>query len=770
MTTTSKAEHRAPRPRRRLFSVRARLGLVAVVAISALLALVAVNAARDWDQQRNLANDSATGELGGEASIPLYFGTQAERRLTAAYLAWPTTAGKKALDEQRVQTDKAVALFRRLSGAELETDQRHKWSYVERIYRTLDDLDATRRRADDHPRNADEITGFYSTLLAQMVEFYQQLSAMDDASLTLETRPLVGLFWAGEGLAQEDMLIAQARATGTMSARHRADFAEAYGSQRVMYERWIAPYLPPKDRATYDRIVHSPAWHTKERIEQALIAAPTTSSSGALGTLPGELSQWDAAYRTISQQINGLNTSRTQGLLAHGYQRAHEIRTQVYWQVGGSLAAIAVIAFLIVSLVLTVIRSTNRVRTSALAAEETLPTIVRDLQHGRKADRTALPQPLPHPHDEFDQVINAVALLAAQGADAAETVYNERLGFAAFTQAVSSRAGVIVGPKLLTLLDQMEQDYGNDPKLLALCYALNHEVVYARRLLENLQVLAGGQLDHPHDRPVHVANLLMDAAGESAGFKRVVKDFRAEAWIKPEAAAELTHLLAELIDNATRFSAEEFEVTVRSVDASAGVAIEVEDRGQRVPPEQLKELNARLSEVWLYSSLAQTSDQLGLFVVGQLAQRLGVKVTLRESRFWGVEATVLVPYELLIDAPELDEPAEPGPAKQPPGALPPEVTDSGLVKRTPSRTQPPQTSALPLPPEAAPPSSSPAPSPAPVPQPRMTEGVPQLPQRKPGTHLAEQLRNHVPSTRHRQAMDQRPLDEIEADFNALDHI
>ncbi|MFI0776273.1 nitrate- and nitrite sensing domain-containing protein [Streptomyces sp. NPDC021212] len=755
--------------------------LVAGVSITALLGFVAVDAWGDWQQQTRLRNDSATGELGGEASLPLFVGAQAERRLTAAYLAHPTTAAKKALGKQRAATDRGVASFRHLSGTELETSRRHKWEYVERVYSKLDALRENRRAVDLGSGDPDAAVGYYTDLLSTMVEFYQALSAMDDAGLTQETRPLVGLFWASEGASQEDALVAQARAAGGMSAEHRRAIAEAYGSQRVMYRRWIAPYLPEKDRATYDRIVSSKAWRTVQRIEQDLISAPTSNSTGSIETLPRSVEQWDAAYGTVARQVAGLNLSRTQGLLAHGYERADEIRTQVYVQLGISLAIVIALAVLIVGIIRTVIRRTSEVSTSALTvAQDLLPGIVRALQHGQRADRSPLPQPQPHTRDEFDHVTNAVALLAQQAVDAAETVYDERRGFAAFTEGVSARAVVIVGHKLLPLLDQLQQTYGDDPQLLGHLYDFDHHTVRLRRLIENLQILSGGQLEHPHERPVHVANLLMDAAGESIGFKRVVKDFRVEAWLAPEAAGELTHLLAELIDNATTFCPEPYEITVRSVQASAGVAIEVEDRGQPVRPAQLAELNARLRELPLYGTLARASHQLGLFVVGHLAQRLGVTVTLSESRYRGVLVTVLVPYALLTQAPE---PLEQMPATRTAGEGPerrqpvPEATTtaSGLVKRMPSRGAPQQPPASPAPQESG--RREPPAPPTVQTSPPTAESVPgakappRLPQRRRGTHLVEQLRadTTTPETS-RQAVDTRPLEEIEDIFSALDDI
>ncbi|WP_051830866.1 sensor histidine kinase [Streptomyces violens] len=760
MTTNKhRPPHRAPRAWHRLLTVRARLTLVATVAITALLGFVLVDAWGDWQQQTQLRNDSATGELGGEASLPLFVGAQQERRLTAAYLARRTAAAKARLDKQRAATDKGVSSFRHLSGTKLETERRHKWAYVERVYEKIDGLQATRRAVDARTGDPDEATGYYTELLSTMVQFYQALSAMDDAQLTQETRPLVGLFWASEGASQEDALLGQAQAAGGMSAEHRRAFAEAYGSQRVMYRRWIAPYLPEEDKRTYDRIVSSRSWRTVEQIEGDLISAPTTN--GAIETLPSSVQQWDRAYGEVAQQVAGLNLNRTQGLLAHGYERADAIRSAVFIKLGISLAIVVALALLIFGVTRTVIRRADQVRVGALTvAQDLLPTIVRDLQHGRAADRSTLPQAHPHPRDEFDQVGNALALLAQQAADAAETVYDERRGFAAFAEGVSTRAVVIIGRRLLTLLDQLQSDYGDDPQLLGRLYELDHQLVRVRRLLENLQVLSGGQLDHPHDRPVHVANLLMDAAGESAGFKRVIKDFRAEAWVSPEAAGELTHLLAELIDNATTFSPEQYQITIRSVEASAGVAIEVEDRGQPLHAGQISELNTRLEQTPLYGDLARTSHQLGLFVVGQLAQRLGVKVTLSQSRYLGALATVLVPYALLTQAPEPLVQNPSGPSRQEPreGHEQNATTASGLVKRMSQRRADQQHSL-----SAAGEARHAA---GPGPQP-----VPGLPQRKPGTHLVKQLQHEapVPAAR-RQAVDPRPLEEIENAFSALDDI
>ncbi|MFK0119325.1 nitrate- and nitrite sensing domain-containing protein [Streptomyces sp. NPDC090994] len=721
----SPTQPRRRRRRRLVVTVRARLVMVAVITVAALIGAVAVNAWPDWQRQDSLRRDSATGRLGGEASLPLFVGAQSERKLTAAYLAHPTAANKKALDKQRQLTDQGIASFKTLSGTTLKTDERRRWEYVEDIYTRLEKLPQTRQGVDARTESTDEAAGYYTDLIARMIAFYQALSAMDDGPLALETRPLVGLFWASDALAQQDTLLAASVPSGRMTPARRTAFASAFGTQQVMYERWIAPYLPAAEKAQYDAIVASADWKTLLRAEQAVINAPGDGDGADLQDIAA-LKDWDGTYARVSQKVAALNLARTQGLLAHGYQRADEIRVQVLWLVGGSLLAIIVISALIVGLLRTVIRRSRQVSAQATAvATEHLPAIVDALQHGQAADVALLPGEPAYVGDEFTRIESAVHSLAHQAADAALTLYQERQGFQRFSGMVATRAAGL-SRTLLTDLDALQQRYDSDRELVGHLYALEYTATRERRLLENLLVLSGGYLDEDSDRPLYIADIVMSAISESAGMGRTRDDVRAQAWIKAAAAPELIHLLAELIENAVKFSPKEFEVVIRVTGTSAGIAIEVEDRGQPMWPGHLAQLTARLAHTPLYRELTET-DQLGLFVVGQLAQRMGLTVTLRDSPYGGVTAIVLVPWTLHAEAPDQPE-TKPAPAAS---EL---VTRSGLQLRRPQEPttalggaqSPPQTAALP------------------TPRPASAGADGQLPERHPGTHLAAQLRTDAP--------------------------
>ncbi|MGW4200946.1 sensor histidine kinase [Streptomyces sp. NPDC004726] len=651
MTTMPPSDHRSRRKPSRLLTVRARLAAVAVVAVTALVALVAVNAARDWEQQLSLRRDSATGELGGEASLPLFIGAQTERKLTAVYLARPTAGNRQALAKARAATDRDAASFRHLSGSELEKDLRHKWAHVEWIYAQLDGLAAVRDRADARSGARDEVTGYYTGLLTGLIEFYQALSAMDDAELSTETRALVGLFWASEGLAQEDMLLSAAQATGRMRPKDRAGFALAYGQQHVMYERWIAPYLPPKDKALYDGIVASRAWKTKERVEYAVVNAPG-GEDGTLEELPPEARQWKAAHGEVAGKIAQLNGSRTAGLLAHGYQRADEIRAGVLVQVGGSLVAVLAVTVLLVGVVRSIARRLRQGQTTAENTGARLPEVVQRLRAGQRVDpRTEFPDPQGR-MDEFTDLERALTVLARMVVEIAGTQAADRRGFGGFVTLGAARAlnGM---ERLVTELDTLENRYGQDTRMLGDLIQLDRIAVGTRRHLDNLLTVAGEARHQPYTEPKTLADAVHDARAETPEPDRVDNKIRGEQWLSPPAVNGIIHVLAALLDNALSHS--RGPVTVTGQAAVHGIAVEIEDMGAGMTPAAFEQANRKLAEAPTFESMAVGAaghdGGLGLFVVARLADRHGLRVSLRPSDYGGVKAIVLIPFTLMCPPP-----------------------------------------------------------------------------------------------------------------------
>jgi hypothetical protein len=120
-------------------------------------------------------------------------------------------------------------------------------------------------------------------------------------------------------------------------------------------------------------------------------------------------------------------------------------------------------------------------------------------------------------------------------------------------------------------------------------------------------------------------------------------------WLAPPAVADVIHLLAELIDNATAYSPAPSPVGVRAATVAKGLAIEIEDRGLGMSEEEYEAFNAQLAEAPQFDVVALADDlRLGMFVVARLAVRHGVGVTLRSSPYGGTTAIVLVPEEIVV--------------------------------------------------------------------------------------------------------------------------
>lgn len=627
-----------------MLTVRARLALVATVSIASLLALAVLIAVPDWRQQTSLRNDSTTGRLGGQASLPLFVGIQAERTLTAAYLAHPTSARAQALREQRLKTDAGVGSFRTLSGTRLRTDQRHRWEYVVRVYGELEKLPTVRAAADGRSGDADKITDFYTGVITSLIQFYQALSAMDDPALTLETRPLVGLFYASDALARQDMLLVQARAAGVMTAPRRVAFAEAYGTQKVMYERWIAPYLPAGEKTLYDEITSGADWKTVQRAQQQVIGAPSHGGGVDGRDLPAA-SRWDAAYGRVSQQIAGLNLARTQGLLGDGFARADEIRSHVIWTSAGILAVVVVIAGLLVWLLRAISRRLRQLRQQTEDGARLLPEVVTRLRAGEEVD-ALVAFPDPGAGDEFGHVQTALAGAQRTAVKVAAAQAADRRGLDAFVAATTDRTLLQVARVLEQLERLMQRPEASE--LLADLIPVDAAVTVIRRHQDNLATLTSTGQRPPYYEPRRLLDLILDATVETGQPQRVDSSTvrgdvaAAEFRVAPQHVNEIVHALSALMENALGSSADAV-VTVSCRIVARGVVVLIEDSGRGMPPEEMDRANQQLATVETsFEEMAARRGRLGHFVIAQLAGRHHMRVELRDSAFGGVMAVVLI--------------------------------------------------------------------------------------------------------------------------------
>lgn len=266
-------------------------------------------------------------------------------------------------------------------------------------------------------------------------------------------------------------------------------------------------------------------------------------------------------------------------------------------------------------------------------------------------------------------------------------------------------------------LREMEARHGADPDVFGELLRVDHATALIGRLADSLAVLGGDRPGRRWHRPIPVLGVLRGAMSRITEYRRVDLGPLPERVAVDGAAVEaVVHALAELLDNATRYSPPETRVTLTACQVPTGLAIEIEDAGVGLGREAAARAELMLATEDFGLELASLGDapRLGLSVVGRLARAAGFEVSLHRGAGGGVRAVLLVPSALLRDQPPEPEPerspgllwgegavqpqrpdrphshraAEPGPTAGGPTApeAPASVTAHGLPKR---RRRPP---------------------------------------------------------------------------------
>jgi signal transduction histidine kinase len=196
--------------------------------------------------------------------------------------------------------------------------------------------------------------------------------------------------------------------------------------------------------------------------------------------------------------------------------------------------------------------------------------------------------------------------------------------------------------RVITRMEQGEQD----SKRLASLFLMDHLATRMRRNSENLLVLAGHELSRRWSRPVVLVDVLRAAVSEIDQYERVTLNVQPEFSVRKEAVSDVVHLTAELVENATSFSAAETPVTIAAyLPTSGGALIEITDQGVGMGAEDMARANWRLDNPPVVD--VAVSRRMGLFVVARLAARHGIRVRLRPVPTGGLIALIWLPDEII---------------------------------------------------------------------------------------------------------------------------
>ncbi|OAN29689.1 histidine kinase, partial [Mycolicibacterium iranicum] len=356
-----------------------------------------------------------------------------------------------------------------------------------------------------------------------------------------------------------------------------------------------------------------------------------------------------ASQQVTADIAEGVIAQTTDAIPATVSQQADDARTAAIRDAALVGAAILVALLLVTLVARSLVRPLRTLRDSALkVAHEDL---AREVEHVRRDGKEFPVQPIPvHTTEEVGQVAHAVDELHQQAIMLAGEQARLQLQVTDMFETLSRRNRSLVDQQL-SLIDQLERDE-EDPLRLESLFRLDHLAARMRRNGANLMVLAGAQMSREQADAVPIAALVNAAASEVEEYTRVVTANLPDSEIDGVVAGDLAHLLAELIDNALRYSPPSTKVQVSAVPTgNSGLVIEVSDTGLGMTESDLRVGNARLEsggEVNPY-----TARHMGLFVVGRLAAKHGLVVRLRSTVAGqpdsGTTAGVYIPSHLLTD-------------------------------------------------------------------------------------------------------------------------
>ena len=294
--------------------------------------------------------------------------------------------------------------------------------------------------------------------------------------------------------------------------------------------------------------------------------------------------------------------------------------------------------------------------TARYLADEEMPRLVERLRQGEQEVVPAeVTLQLRTKTAEVASAEAAIASLQHTAAAAAAGEAGLRNGIGQVFVSLARRNQSLL-QRQLRLIDALEQK-ASDPAALADLFPLDHLTTRMRRHAEGLIILSGAAPGRSWSEPVPVIDVIRGAVAEIEDYKRVTVLTRAEDAVTGLAAADMIHLLAELIENATLSSPSGTRVEVRAERVANGFAIEIDDRGLGIEADQLHTINKRLARPPDFD--LANADQLGLFVVGKLAARHGVRIALRPSAYGGTTAVVLLPNSIVVRAADAETDTNP---------------------------------------------------------------------------------------------------------------
>ncbi|MFI9248893.1 nitrate- and nitrite sensing domain-containing protein [Streptomyces sp. NPDC053069] len=637
-TARARGNRRHLRPR----TVRAKvvsLLMVPVVSLLALWAYATVTTAQDVARLRQ--SQRVDAELRTPVAVAVA-ALQAERTAAVRYAGAPGAADGSDLRSLAARTDRAVAELRLGRDNTVADSQELPAAVSGRLAAFVtgaEHLRALRTAVLGHKAGWDTAYTQYTKTIGAAFAADGALTGIQQADVGSDARVLLEFSRAAEALAQEDTVLGSARTAGQLRGERLRLFGAAVAARRALTETAVAD-LPAAQRAAWQEVAGSDSYTALGAAEDKILAAaPGATPAGA-----APQAAWSAAHARVRDGMQDIATDTGRAVAGRADPVTHGLLSPAGAAVLLGLAAVGASLVISVRIGRALVVELVSLRNDALEiARRKLPEAMRRLRAGDDIDIQAEAPAGPPAEDETGQVSEALTTVHRAALRAAVERAELASGISGVFVNLARRSQVLVH-RQLSLLDSMERR-SDDPDELSDLFRLDHLTTRMRRHAESLIILSGAAPGRAWRMPVSLTNVVRAAVSEVEDYARVEVRQLPEAHVIGAAVADLTHLLAELVENAAQFSPPHTRVRVTGEPVGNGYALEIEDRGLGMGAETLAEANRRIEQSEALDLF--DSDRLGLFVVSRLASRHDVKVHLRTSPYGGTTAVVLVPTALL---------------------------------------------------------------------------------------------------------------------------
>lgn len=673
----------------RNLSIGRKLALLIAPPLVALV-LLAVVAVRPKLAESEAAHLSRHDALIADTNMQFRDEIQVERDLTIRWLATKSAQVRLELEESRTLASKKADDFLKeateddsnlVGTSELDTAIATTKGYAE-LRKTVDAGNLSPALAFDE----------FSRRLNVHAELNRALvKSGEDAALVRIANSIDNYLRYKDAVAQNNSFIGLRLEGGSFSA---SDYAVANGNLVASVEHIGAfrASASPELRSMYDDAVRQSAVATADNLYNRIAADAAT---GKPLTVPAD--QWWSATSAKLDAIDVVEDAVFEEFVNRARALESDASSASYRYIGLTALATILAAAAAIALARSISRRLAKISSEANSiATDRLPEVLNALRNpSAEALAQALPQVKSDAKDEigvmadsFNTVLRtSVETSIAHSQRRARTLTNILVNLGRRNQALIDRQ--------LLLIDELESSQ-RDPELLQGLFALDHMITTMRRNAENLLVLASEQAARPWTEPVPLLDVIRGAVAEVQDMSRIHIEVNPNenGMVAGRFAVDLSHLLAELVDNSISFSAPQTTVQINAERSGPNYRVWIMDRGLGMTEADYEDANERIAHLPDLDELS--TDRVGFQVVGRLAQRLNVQVRLQANPGGGTATSVTIPLSLFeqgqpkaAEAPAAPATSVPAPA---PAAVataataPPEATRERVLPEVPAES------------------------------------------------------------------------------------